>query len=262
MGNYWSGPVDDVTDTTTSTQKQPKASTPTIDPIAIISPPAETRKQFVPPPQIDSVLVKKETPKLSIHTPTFISFDPNTAVLQSTEFVALATTSAVAMGISLVIATIQTRRLRTVQRSLSQKYSVKMAQIESRLRRDALEAKDAGVRALSVDILGVADNLDRAITAADKTSEQTKSSEHKALLDGIVMTQDGLTAVLRKHNVERMDSIHAPFDPNLHEAVYQYTDDKAEVGSVGTVVLEGYTWKNRILRAAKVGVVSSPATSE
>jgi len=61
--------------------------------------------------------------------------------------------------------------------------------------------------------------------------------------------------VLEKHGVTKIYPLKEKFDPNKHEALFDFEDPTAEPGTVGVVALPGYFIADRILRPAKVGVV-------
>ena len=41
------------------------------------------------------------------------------------------------------------------------------------------------------------------------------------------MTQDGLTSTLRRHGIEEYNPLKEKFDPNKHEAVFDFVDEAA-----------------------------------
>jgi molecular chaperone GrpE len=45
------------------------------------------------------------------------------------------------------------------------------------------------------------------------------------------------------------------FDPNFHDALFEVEDASKEVGSVAVVMKDGYMYKDRVLRPARVGTV-------
>lgn len=45
------------------------------------------------------------------------------------------------------------------------------------------------------------------------------------------------------------------FDPNMHQALYEYPDPTKETGTVGQVMKPGYLLNKRVLRPAEVGVI-------
>ncbi len=76
------------------------------------------------------------------------------------------------------------------------------------------------------------------------------------------MTQNIMTKILGKHGVSEYSPVGEKFDPNLHEAVFEFADPKKPAGTVGEVAQMGYKIGKRILRAPKVGVVKKPAAKE
>jgi len=69
------------------------------------------------------------------------------------------------------------------------------------------------------------------------------------------MTKAGLTTTLKKHGVSEYSPLKEKFDPNKHEAVFDYEDDNLVHGTVGQVLQSGFKIGERVLRPAKVGVV-------
>ena len=69
------------------------------------------------------------------------------------------------------------------------------------------------------------------------------------------MTQKGLLTTLKKNGVILFDPIKEKFDPNKHEAVFDYDDETLSPGTVGQVMQTGFSIGDRILRPAKVGVI-------
>lgn len=45
------------------------------------------------------------------------------------------------------------------------------------------------------------------------------------------------------------------FDPNVHDALFEYEDASKEPGSVGQVLKTGYKLHDRVIRPAQVGTV-------
>ena len=72
------------------------------------------------------------------------------------------------------------------------------------------------------NLLGVADNLQRAIDAASK-DENNQSCE--ALLKGVELTQNELTKVFGKFNISKMDILGSVFDPNFHQVIQEVPDN-------------------------------------
>jgi molecular chaperone GrpE len=53
----------------------------------------------------------------------------------------------------------------------------------------------------------------------------------------------------------RFGEVGEVFDPNLHEALYEYPDATKTAGTVGQVMKPGFLLNQRVLRPAEVGVI-------
>ena len=95
------------------------------------------------------------------------------------------------------------------------------------------------------DILPFVDSLDRALDHAD-------SSDVQAFKEGIKLIQEQLLSCLRKHGVEKIDSVGLDFDPNFHEAMMQVESEEHEENKVVNEVQKGYLLNGRLLRPSKV----------
>jgi molecular chaperone GrpE len=115
------------------------------------------------------------------------------------------------------------------------------------------ERRYADLRLLG-DLLPVLDNIGRAIDAA------AKSTEGGGLLEGFKLVKQQLDNVLVKHNCTRIDALHKPFDPHLHEAILQQPTTEFPPHTVLMVTQEGYQLHDRVIRPAQV-IVAAPAAS-
>jgi len=83
---------------------------------------------------------------------------------------------------------------------------------------------------------------------------KSPSAYLQELHHGVEMTQRLLLQTLFKYQVKPFDPTGDKFDPNKHEALYQAPVPGKEPGTVIDCQKVGYTIKDRILRAAQVGV--------
>lgn len=135
------------------------------------------------------------------------------------------------------------------------------AELENTRRRAEREKTDAGRYAIANfarDLLGVADNFDRALRAAENSPESSDapSTAMSGLLDGVRMTEKELLSALERHGVRRIFPAGEKFDPNLHQAVAQVPHATIPSGNVVDVAQPGFTIGERVLRAAMVTVSS------
>ena len=139
-----------------------------------------------------------------------------------------------------------------------------MENLRRRTDREVADARAYGVSGLARDLIGVADNLRRALEAAGESNAVIEGPA-KALHEGVELIERELLKVLERHGVKRFDPQGAKFDPNFHQAIFEVCDANVPVGSVAQVVQPGYVIGERVLRPAIVGVAKEgpkPAPSE
>jgi molecular chaperone GrpE len=98
--------------------------------------------------------------------------------------------------------------------------------------------------------LGVADDLERALSA-DGTDTQS-------LRRGVDLTYQGLMRLMEREGAEPVRAEGQPFDPAFHEAVGTTPREQADVAPdvVVKVVQTGYQLDDRLLRPARVIVAT------
>jgi len=103
------------------------------------------------------------------------------------------------------------------------------------------------IASFAKELLGVADNLERAIAAMSENKESCAD-----LLKGVELTQNELTKVFEKFGIKRFNHVGQKFDPNFERVVQEVEDKKAEPGTILSELQAGYTIHERILREAMV----------
>ena len=104
-----------------------------------------------------------------------------------------------------------------------------------------------GVEKLISDLLPVIDSLEQALQLAVK-------AEDASMREGLELTLKLFTDVLKKFEVQQIDPIGAPFDPQLHEAMSMQVVPDAEPNTVIAVFQKGYQLSDRVIRPARVVV--------
>jgi molecular chaperone GrpE len=130
-----------------------------------------------------------------------------------------------------------------------------LAEAENTRRRADRAAADAGRYAITDfarELVAVADNLQRTLAAAERPAFENAADV--ALIEGVRATQRMLMQVLERFGVRKIEALGQPFDPALHEAVLEVEDPSHPPGTVVSVVEDGYTINDRLLRAARVAV--------
>jgi len=129
------------------------------------------------------------------------------------------------------------------------------AEVENMRRRVSLDVEKAHKFALNKfanELLPVVDNLERALSAADKESEHTK-----AIVEGIEMTLSSMLNALDKSGVKTINPKGETFNPELHQAMTMIEVPGAEPNSVIDVMQKGFELNGRLLRPAMVVVAKA-----
>ncbi|WP_454811272.1 nucleotide exchange factor GrpE [Labrys neptuniae] len=131
-----------------------------------------------------------------------------------------------------------------------------LAEVENVRRRGERELNDARQYAIAKfagDMLGVADNMERALASVPAGARETDEAV-KALMEGVELTEKEMLRSLEKHGVKKLDPKGERFDPNFHQAMFEVPDPSVPNGTVAQVVQVGYSIGTRVLRPAMVGV--------
>ena len=127
-----------------------------------------------------------------------------------------------------------------------------------RARKDVADARTYAISRFAQDLLGVADNLGRALESIP-AERRAEDEAVNAIADGIEMTARELETVLERHGITRIDPLGEAFDYNLHQALFETADTDKPDGTVVQVAQVGYRIGDRLLRAAMVGVAKGGA---
>jgi molecular chaperone GrpE len=135
------------------------------------------------------------------------------------------------------------------------------AEAENTRRRAEREINDARAYAISKfakDLLGVADNLARALEHAPRDGEDQLT---RNLAIGLEMTQKELLGAFERNGLKRVEPAAGDrFDPHQHQAVMEQTSADIAPGGVVQVLQAGYELFGRIVRPAMVIVAARDST--
>lgn len=110
-------------------------------------------------------------------------------------------------------------------------------------------------------MLEIADSLDMALESSKKADKDSGAEASlRSLTEGISMTEKNIQKVFQKFGVKKYGAIGDPFDPSLHNALFQLPTEGAgekDATSVGLVLKPGYKLNDRVIRAADVGTITS-----
>ena len=129
-----------------------------------------------------------------------------------------------------------------------------MENLRKRTEREVTDSRLYGVASFARDVVGVADNMRRALDAIAPELRTNASAAVKALVDGVELTERELLKTLEKNGVRQFSPQGEKFDPNIHQAMFEMPDPSVPAGSIVQVMQPGYMIGERVLRPALVGV--------
>lgn len=139
------------------------------------------------------------------------------------------------------------------QRDMVVRAQAEVQNMRRRCEQDVEKAHKFALEKFAMELLGVADNLERALQAASEREDERVGG----LVEGVELTLKGLLEVFARFNISKVDPQGEPFDPQLHEAMSTQPSAEVEPNTVLAVVQKGYTLNGRVLRPAMVMVSKS-----
>jgi molecular chaperone GrpE len=131
------------------------------------------------------------------------------------------------------------------------------ADAENTKRRTEREANDSrayAIQKFARDLLGVADNLQRAMQHAPTDAADPLV---KNLAIGLEMTEKELMAAFDRNGLKKIEPVRgAKFDPHQHQAMQEQPADDVAAGGVVQVIQPGYELFGRLVRPALVSVAA------
>ena len=153
----------------------------------------------------------------------------------------------------------ENKKLLDTVKDLDDKYKRALAETENtriRMRKQMEDAKIYAIQGFCKDLLDVADVFNTAIESVPKEKVEG-NSDFKNLFDGVIMTEQQLQAVFRRHGLVSLNPLGIKFNPNEHHALFEVEAEDKEPGTVSVVTKIGYKLHDRTIRPAMVGVVKS-----
>ena len=134
----------------------------------------------------------------------------------------------------------------------------KAAEFENYKRRtenDQLNLLTFAAESFIQKLLPVIDDFERSLGHVEEAQDIT------AIKQGLKLIYDKLMKVLDEQGVKKIESVGNPFNVDYHEALMQRPDDSVEPHTVLDEMEKGYTYKDKVIRHAKV-IVSEEKSSE
>jgi molecular chaperone GrpE len=138
------------------------------------------------------------------------------------------------------------------------RYAAEVENTRRRAERESNEARAFAISKFAKDLMGVADNLSRALEHAPTDAPDPAT---RNLAVGLEMTQKALLDAFARNGLKKIEpAVGERFDPHQHQAVMEQTSTTVAPGGVIQVLQAGYELFGRNLRAAMVVVASKDST--
>ena len=155
-----------------------------------------------------------------------------------------------------------------------------MENVRRRASRDSADASRFAIANFAREMLGVADNLRRALDSVAGPGEDGAEDDGEAgagegedqagepdgrleqLITGVEMTEREMLNAFERAGIKPIEAMGHRFDHNFHEAMFEIEDKSQPAGTVLQVMQPGYMISGRLLRPAKVGVSKAGPKAE
>src|SRR6201996_2753814 len=134
------------------------------------------------------------------------------------------------------------------------RYAAEAENTKRRTEREANDSRAFAIQKFARDLLGVADNLQRAMMHAPTDAADPLV---KNLAIGLQMTEKELMGAFERNGLKKIEPVRgAKFDPHQHQAMQEQPADDVGAGGVLQVVQPGYELFGRLVRPAMVIVAA------
>jgi len=144
------------------------------------------------------------------------------------------------------------KQLKKEKEEFRDQYLRKLAEIENlkkRLEREKADYLQYATNELLLELLGVLDNFERALSVAEQ------GADGKTFREGIELIYRMYQNILFKKGVRPIEIKDKAFDPNLHHAMATEESDQVKGPEVAEILQKGYMIHDRLLRPSLVKVL-------
>ena len=129
------------------------------------------------------------------------------------------------------------------------RYAAEAENTKRRAEREANDARAFAIQKFAQSLLGVADNLSRALQHAPQSDDQAVTN----FVLGIEMTDKELSQAFERNGLKKIEPARgAKFDPHVHQAMMEQDAPDVDPGAVVQCVQVGYELYGRVVRPAMV----------
>lgn len=133
------------------------------------------------------------------------------------------------------------------------RYAAEAENTRRRAERETNDARAYAITKFARDLLGVADNLARALAA--HPAVETADPAMKNFIVGVEMTEKELMAAFERNGLKKIHPAKGDkFDPHQHQAMMELAETDVAAGGIVEVMQSGYELLGRLVRPAMVVV--------
>ncbi|HEY6805033.1 MAG TPA: nucleotide exchange factor GrpE [Pyrinomonadaceae bacterium] len=210
---------------------------------------------------------ERQGPSKSVNPADMDRFDPDTEANSSEDEIELNqifegsenSTSNVEGGpvtAELVATRAELKRVQEENAELKDRLARRQADFENyrkRVERERNDTYNRVVADVAVKVLGVLDNLKRALET-EASVEASESDEFRHFLSGVDLIYKQLNGTLEGLGVKPIVAVGEKFNPHIHEAVVTEASDDLEPDTVMQEIRAGYRLGDKLIRPALVKV--------
>jgi molecular chaperone GrpE len=127
--------------------------------------------------------------------------------------------------------------------------------IRRRAARERAEAVKFAAAEIVTDLLATADSLRSAIESIPDDPTTAGAAWQQNLLEGLGATERALRDAFARHGIAAIDpEPGSVFNPAWHQALFETEKTSQPAGTIAQVLQPGFTYHDRLLRPALVGV--------
>ena len=128
--------------------------------------------------------------------------------------------------------------------------------VRKRADREVEGARKYALEKFATELLAVRDSLEMGLASAREEGDSNDSH-----VQGMELTLKMLAGVMEKFNIQPIEPVGEPFNPEFHEAMSMQESAEQPPNTVLNVMQKGYMLNDRLLRPAMVVVTKAPQKS-
>ena len=124
-----------------------------------------------------------------------------------------------------------------------------------RMNEERIRERKYALQDIATDLVQIVDIFEKACGVT------TDDPKMKNFLIGFQMVNGQFKNILETYGVKKIDALNKPFDPTVHQAVETEVNDELPEDTIVKVFMDGYMYKDRVLKPSMV-IVSKKSENQ